>query len=78
MKTTVVKVFNIDWDLDYDLGEEDPGLPTEMIIDFHPEYLEINGIEVGDYVADAISNITGFCHRNFEFEEIEEQDNVTD
>lgn len=64
----VVKVSNIQWDIDeegYD-GEEELDLPTEMNIEVDSSEIDLNdGMDVGDYVSDQITNRTGFCHKGF-------------
>jgi hypothetical protein len=64
----VVKVSNIEWDIEdegYD-GEEKLDLPTEMVIAVPSNEIDLNdGMDVGDYVSDQITNRTGFCHKGF-------------
>lgn len=52
-----VLVYNIKWDTD---GEE-VDLPQEMRISVHA----IGDDELEEFIADEISNITGFCHDGF-------------
>lgn len=58
------KIFNIQYDVDYkkDLN----GLPKELEIDVETnDYIDEEYIE--DIISDYISDVTGFCHRGFEY-----------
>lgn len=52
------EVSNIKWDTD---GQK-VNLPKKMTIEI-PD--DVQDDEVGDYIEDEISNITGWCHKGF-------------
>ena len=54
-------VSNIDYDTD---GEQIDGLPAELVVDVPNEFCETSD-DILDYIADEISNRTGFCHNGF-------------
>lgn len=62
-KTVKVRAFNIDWDCDGE-NPEDCGLPSEIVLDVE----EVDGVDLGDVVADKLSDDTGFLHNGFEYE----------
>lgn len=64
------RVFNIDWDVDNE--EERADLPTEIIIEDENDLTNEN-YELSDFISDAITDETGFCHCGFNFELIEEE-----
>ena len=64
----VVKVSDIQWDTEEEgyEGEEELDLPTEMVITVDSSEIDLNdGMDVGDYVSEKITNRTGFCHKGF-------------
>jgi len=64
----VVHVSNIQWDIDEEgyEGDEELDLPTEMSITVDSSEIDLkDGIDVGDYVSNQITNRTGFCHKGF-------------
>ena len=69
MKTTNYKVYNIKYDLgDEWSGDSKPDLPRTLIIEDvpadHPEFAHGN---LEDYLANAISDKTGFCVEYFHY-----------
>ena len=52
-----MKAINIKWDVDYE--EELENLPTEIEI---PNNIDIEDDAISDYLSD----VTGFCHYDFE------------
>ena len=63
-----VKVFDIEWDCDGDDPEE-CGLPKEieLEVEHNPD------VELGDEIADKLSDETGFCHNGFRYEMVEDK-----
>ena len=60
----LVKVSYIDWDTD----GEDVDLPSQLLIPV-PEHVDTEDVdEVEDYIADTISEDTGFSHKGFGYD----------
>ena len=57
----VVNVTEIEWETD---GEE-IDLPTSLTIEIPNTIDSSDGMDVGDYVSEEISNIVGWCHKGF-------------
>ena len=68
------RVYNIDWDVDCENDLAD--LPKEMVIEDENDLTNEN-YELSDFISDAISEKTGFCHCGCDFELIEETNNKT-
>ena len=69
-----VKVFAIKWDTEDSCSEEKVDIPTEMVLDVpdniwdDAESEEEKAIEIENFIADKISDISGFCHDGFDYE----------
>ena len=77
MKTTNYKVYNIEYDLSGEWsGDVKPDLPRSLIIEDvpsdHPEFAHGN---LEDYLANAISDRTGFCVEYFDYHENKTKNN---
>ncbi len=60
----LVKVSYINWDTD---GEA-VGLPSQLLIPI-PDHVDTEEVdEVEDYIADTITEDTGFCHKGFGYD----------
>jgi len=78
MKTNKTKLTTVNYEINeicYDFGSEDTGfsqprLPYSIIIEDVPQEIAENGIELEDYLANAISDHTGFCVECFNFKPI--------
>jgi hypothetical protein len=56
------EVTNIKWDTD----GEDIDLPTTLTIDIpNEDFVRYDPEEIDDFISDAISDISGFCHKGF-------------
>lgn len=70
----IVKVFDIKWDTEDSCSDEKIDIPTEMVLDVPDNIwddVEATGekvIELENYIADKISDISGFCHDGFDYE----------
>lgn len=61
-----ISVTNIQYDVDE--PEDLQGLPETMTFNINPEHFE-GEHEIDQWVSDAISARTGFCHKGFEWQE---------
>ena len=57
----IVKVFDIKWD-----GAEGLGLKDEIVLSINNS-LDEDKEELSEYISDEISNLSGFCHKGFEY-----------
>ena len=76
-----VKVFNINWDTEDSCLEEKVDIPIKMVLDI-PDNIwddaESEGekaIELENFIADKISDISGFCHDGFDYEIVKNSNN---
>lgn len=60
----MIRVYNIVWDLECDGVTVEENLPSEMTLPF-----SLEGLDDPEYeIADALSNATGFCVYEYEYE----------
>jgi len=56
--------------IDYDTDNEDVSLPQSLEISVPNTKGLLDIVFIEGYISDEITNITGFCHFGFEFEQI--------
>ena len=70
----IVRVFDIKWDTTDSCSNQEIDIPTKMVLDvpdniWDNEKAEVEKeIELENYIADKISDISGFCHDGFDYE----------
>ena len=69
MANKLVKITNIDYNTEYeDIDGTELALPTELCIEISNEDLEYYGDDLAFYIADTITDETGFFVKDFDFE----------
>ena len=62
-KLKTIRIYEIDYDVDYEGQEEELNLPKELTLEVNSDDVE----EIGDLASDYISDTTGYCHNGFKW-----------
>ena len=65
-------ITDIAWDLDYYVDENELELPTEAIVEVHMD-ADATDLDLQEALGNALSDSTGFCMFQFNYEPVEEK-----
>ena len=65
-------ITDIAWDLDYYVDENELELPTEAIVEVHMD-ADATDLDLQEALGNALSDSTGFCMFQFNYEHVEEK-----
>jgi hypothetical protein len=70
-------ITDIVWDLDYYVDENELELPQEVIVKVHMD-ADATDLDLEEALANAVSDSTGFCMFQFNFEPVKEKTGQTE